>query len=339
MANIKNHVLINGATICKATVVSNSLMKKGSCIPGTTIVPTSVTFHQTACIDVDAPTMYKSLNNANNDPYAGTSKSNYNKASWTITVGYNKIIQNVPLNWKAYAQGCTTGNNTSISIEMCMYTDKSKQYDTYLNAIELFKVLKREYKTSLIPKAHYDWTKKNCPAWLREGKYGYTWTWFKNQLNASTTAVVTEAAVNQTGSVNTGASDTLNVRSGPGTSNSKLGSLKDNTQVEIVAKCSNGWFKIKFSNEYGYIHGDYIDNVKDVTVTPDWNNGTYSCKVKTTTALNLRAGRGTDYKVIKTVPKGTTLELGYVLNKWGSTYTYTDNGKPTYFSCDYVEKI
>lgn len=339
MANIKNHVLVNGAKICKATVVSNSLMKKGSCIPGTTIVPTSVTFHQTACIDVDAPTMYKSLNNANNDPYAGTSKSNFNKASWTITVGYNKIVQNVPLNWKAYAQGCVDGNNTSISIEMCMYTDKTKQYDTYLNAIELFKVLKREYKSSLVAKAHYDWTKKNCPQWLREGKYGYNWTWFKNQLNASTTAVVTETAVNQTGSVNVGTSDTLNVRSGPGSSNSKLGSLKDNAKVEIVAKCSNGWFKIKFNDGYGYISGDYVDNIEDIKTSTGWVNGTYNCKVKTTANLNLRSGRGTNYKIVKTIPKGTILTVGYVLNNWGSTYDYKDGTQPTYLCCDYVEKI
>lgn len=337
MANIKNHILINGAKICKATVVSNGLMKKGSCIPGTIINPTSVTFHQTACIDVDAPTMYKALNNANNDPYAGTSKSNYRKASWTITVGYNKIVQNVPLNWKAYAQGCTEGNNTSISIEMCMYTDKNKQYDTYLNAIELFKVLKREYKSSLIPKAHYDWTKKDCPQWLRAAKYGYNWTWFKNQLNAKTTTVVTEIKVNQTGSINVDVS--LNVRSGPGTDNDKLGSLKDNEKVEIVAKCSNGWLKIKHNNGYGYVSGDYVDNIKDVIVSTNWVNGDYSCKVKTTANLNLRTGRGTNYKIVKTIPKGTILTLGYVLNKWGSTFDYKDGKNPTYFSCEYVEKI
>lgn len=338
MSNIKNHVLVNGSKICKATVVSNNLMKKGSCIPGTTIVPTSVTFHQTDCYDVDAPTMYKALNNANNDPYAGTSKSNYRKASWTITVGHDKIIQNIPLNWKAYAQGTTQGNNTSISIEMCMYNNKTKQYNTYLNAIELFKVLKREYKSSLVAKAHYDWSKKNCPSWLRAGKYGYTWTWFKGQLNASTTTIVSETKVNQTGTVNV--DNTLNVRSGPGASNNKLGSLKDNAKVEIVAKCSNGWFKIKFNNGYGYVSGDYIDNIKNVVVSTNWANGDYNCKVKTTASLNLRTGRGTDYKVVKTIPKGTILELGYVANKWGSTYTYKQsNGKPTYFSCDYVEKI
>lgn len=338
--SIKNHVLTNGAKIGNATVISNGLLKKGSCIPGTTIIPTSVTFHQTACIDVDAERMSLSLKNANNDPNAGTSKSNYRKASWTITVGHNKIVQNVPLNWKAYAQGDATGNNTSISIEMCMYTDKTKQYNTYLNAIALFKLMKLKYKSSLVPKAHYDWTKKNCPQWLRENKYGYSWTWFKAQCLGSEATVtptetkVTETKVNQTGLVN---ATSLNVRNGACASCTKLGTLKDNEKVNIVAKCSNGWLKIVYGNGHGYVSGDYVDNI--VNVAPDWSNGDHNCKVKATANLNLRSGRGTSFKVVKTIPKGTIFTVGYVLNKWGSTYDYKDGNNPTYFSCEYVEKV
>lgn len=268
MANIKNHVLVNRSKIGKATVVSNELLKAGSCIPGSKITPTSITFHQTDCIDVDAPRMHLALKNANNDKYAGTSKSNYRLASWHITVGYNKIIQNCPFNWKAYAQGCTSGNNTSISIEMCMYTDKEKTYQTYLNAIELFKIMLKEYKSSLIPKAHYDWTKKNCPSWLRGNKFGYSWNWFKGKLTQKETS--TSTSTTNTSSVN-------------------------------------------------------------------WKNGDYNCKVKATANLNLRSGRGTNYSIIHTIPKGTVFELGYVNNNWGSTWDF--KGRVGYFSCDYIEKI
>ena len=75
------------------------------------------------------------------------------------------------------------------------------------------------------------------------------------------------------------------------------------------------------------------------TNSSKWVNGDYNCKVKTTANLNLRSGRGTSYDVIKTVPKGTILTLGYVLNGWGSTWDYKNNTSPTYFSCDYVEKV
>ena len=183
MANISNGWLTNGMTIGSAKVVKYNI-GKGHCIPGTTINPTSLTFHQTDCYNVDAPTMSLSLKNANKD-------KSRRIASWHFTVGYNKIYQNAPLHWKCYAQGCTSGNNTSLSVEMCMYYDKNKQYQTYLNAIALFKFLKANYKSSLVPKAHYDWTRKNCPSWLREGKYGYTWAWFKKQLTSSSTKVPT----------------------------------------------------------------------------------------------------------------------------------------------------
>lgn len=255
MATIKNHVLVNGSKIGKATVVSDALLKKGSCIPGTTITPTSVTFHQTACIDVDAPKMSLALKNANNDPYAGTSKSNYRKASWTITVGYDKIVQNVPLNWKAYAQGTKAGNDTSISIEMCMYTDKTKQYDTYLNAISLFKTLLREYKSTLTPKAHYDWSKKNCPEWLREGKYGYTWGWFKEKLTEkeSTQAPNSNSSTNNTFIVRV-IVDALNIRKGAGTNYGIVRTIRDKGAYTIVKtnedktwgylKSGEGWISI-----------------------------------------------------------------------------------------------
>ena len=54
----------------------------------------------------------------------------------------------------------------------------------------------------------------------------------------------------------------LNVRSGPGTSNSVLGALYGGDKVVIVGEepDSNGdiWYKIEYSSGYGYIHSDYV---------------------------------------------------------------------------------
>lgn len=155
-------------------------MQKGSCIPGNEIKPTDIVIHQTGCIDVDADKMHESLKNANNDPYAGTVYSKYRNASWTITVGCDKIIQNIPLNWEAYAQGTQDGNLKGISIEICMYTNELKQKQAYLNAIELYKVLKR-YDKNLNLTKHQDYSGKQCPEWLLESKYGIDWEWFKQK--------------------------------------------------------------------------------------------------------------------------------------------------------------
>lgn len=177
---ISDNILINGAKIGKAEVISDNLLKIGSCISGEKINPTEVVIHQTGCIDVDADKMYESLKNANNDKYAGTIYSNYRNASWTITVGYDKIIQNVPLNWQAYAQGTQEGNLSGISVEICMYTNAIKQRQAYLNAIELYKILKK-YDENLNLAKHQDYNGKQCPEWLLEGRYNMDWQWFEEK--------------------------------------------------------------------------------------------------------------------------------------------------------------
>lgn len=65
-------------------------------------------------------------------------------------------------------------------------------------------------------------------------------------------------------------------------------------------------------------------------------NGSYERKAKTTANVNLREGRGTSYKIIKTIPKGTTFTVDYCLNNWFSTYSF---GSVGYLSGDYVELI
>lgn len=75
----------------------------------------------------------------------------------------------------------------------------------------------------------------------------------------------------------------------------------------------------------------------NVTTNTGWPNGDYNCKVRTTDNLNLRKGRGTEYDIIYTIPKGTEFELGYVLHGWGSTWDF--KGKCGYFNCKYVEKV
>ena len=70
--------------------------------------------------------------------------------------------------------------------------------------------------------------------------------------------------------------------------------------------------------------------------TNKYANGTYDRKARVTTNLNLRKGRGTNFEVIQTIPKGTTLTVNYCLNNWFSTYSFGTLG---YVSGDYIELI
>ena len=151
------------------------ILPKGKVIPNVKINPTSITIHMTGNVGAAAKNNHNYMKNCN--------KNGSRIASWHFTVDDKEIYQAQSTNYKCYHAGCTNGNNTSIGIEICMFNDKARQLQAYKNAIELVKILMAYHKfdTSKV-KRHYDWTKKHCPAWLQEGKWGYTWSWFKGEL-------------------------------------------------------------------------------------------------------------------------------------------------------------
>lgn len=64
-----------------------------------------------------------------------------------------------------------------------------------------------------------------------------------------------------TGTVNV--SDALNVRTGPGTNYNSLGTLSPQATVTIYAT-EGKWYKIAYKSGFGYVHSDYIINVKAI---------------------------------------------------------------------------
>lgn len=87
-----------------------------------------------------------------------------------------------------------------------------------------------------------------------------------------------------------------------------------------------------------FIDGKTSNTTTSTSITTTkWKNGSYNCKVKATANLNLRSGRGTNFDIIYTIPKGTTFNLGYVNDNWGSTWDF--KSKVGYLCCDYIEKV
>lgn len=163
---------LNETKIGEAKVIVD-IVPKGHCIPNVKITPTSITIHQTGNVNASASANHRYMKNIN--------KSGERTASWHFTVGFDEIYQAQSTNYKCYHAGCTSGNNSSIGIEICMYSDAEKQKKAYLNAIELVKIILKYYGWEIDKvKRHYDWTKKHCPAYLIDGKYGYNWDWFKD---------------------------------------------------------------------------------------------------------------------------------------------------------------
>ena len=130
----------------------------------------------------------------------------------------------------------------------------------------------------------------------------------------------------QTGTVKV--SNSLNVRSGAGTSYSVLGSLSNGAKVEIV-ETSGTWYKIKYGSGYGYVSKDYItvSSSNNTTTSPGTNTTSKTGVVNVTSSLNVRSGAGTNYSSIGSLNKNATVEIVDTVNSWykikyGSGYGY-----------------
>ena len=232
---MRNHIL-DEATIGTAKVVVD-LLGKGKVLPGTTITPTAICLHNTGNIGAPAK---------NNHNYMRTCNKNGDRiASWCFTVDDKEIWQACPANWKCYHAGTSKGNNTSISIEICMFNDKERQRKAYMNAIELVKILMTQYNIDIKNvKQHYDYSKKDCPTWLRSGKFGYTWSWFKNQLvvpdNKDDGTFLVKVLV-----------DELNIRTGPSTDYRVVGQVHKD-EVYTIIRTQGSWAFLK--SQVGWIN-------------------------------------------------------------------------------------
>ena len=131
----------------------------------------------------------------------------------------------------------------------------------------------------------------------------------------------------------------LNVRSGPSTSNALIGSLRNNEKVEVISE-SNGWSKIKYGGRVGYVSSIYLKDVGDSNTNTNPNpsekpnGGTTKTKVVTATSLNVRSGPSTSHGLIGTLKHNEKVEVISESNGW-SKIKY--NGKEAYVSSDYLK--
>jgi len=122
---------------------------------------------------------------------------------------------------------------------------------------------------------------------------------------ASTTGVVT--------------ADVLNVRSGDSTSNSIIGSLYENSTVQIIST-SNGWHKIKFNNTTGFVSAEYINTSSGNSNSENSNSSTEDTVISTgivnANALNVRSGASTSNSIIGILYENSTVQITSTSNGW-----------------------
>lgn len=249
---------LNETKIGTANVIVD-ILPKGKVIPNKGITPTSITIHQTGNIGAPAKNNHNYMKNCN--------KHGERIASWHFTVDDKEIYQAIPTNMKGYHAGNATGNSTSIGIEICMFNDAAKQKQAYLNAIELVKILMKFHGFTIGKvKQHYNWTKKNCPQWLRSNKFGFNWKWFTDQCSNSITKPAPTPAPPSTFKPYLARCTTnnLNCRKGAGTNYDVERQINKGTAITIIEQRMNGttkWLKAKS----GYwVAAKYMEFVKYV---------------------------------------------------------------------------
>lgn len=114
-------------------------------------------------------------------------------------------------------------------------------------------------------------------------------------------ATIKDSAFSATGTINSNVS----MRKGPGTSYTRLDTLKKGTKVTIVAKSSNNWYKIKFNGGYGYVYAQYIT----ITNNSDNKEDKYPQTGVVNHAVYVRKGASTNYAKLGILNKNTEVTI------------------------------
>ena len=133
----------------------------------------------------------------------------------------------------------------------------------------------------------------------------------------------------------------LNVRSGPSTSNSVIGSVKQNEKVNVISE-RYGWAEINYSGKQGYLSSSYLgelngDDNKVEIIKPQSPPQTQSkLKMVIATSLNVRSGPSTNTRIVTTLKQNAQVEVISEANGWSKVIC---NGKQGYVSNLYIKDL
>jgi len=148
--------------------------------PGLPMTPTTITIHNTG----------NPSSSARNERAWLVSTANDRTASYHIVVDDREAIECIPLTENAWhagdGSGPTSGNRTSISIEIC---ESGNYAQTLRNAAQLVAKMLKERGWGIDRlRRHYDWSGKICPRLMYDGGKWTGWTEFKNMVSAELAA-------------------------------------------------------------------------------------------------------------------------------------------------------
>lgn len=129
------------------------------------------------------------------------------------------------------------------------------------------------------------------------------------------------------------ATTTVNVRSSDSETADKLGKVSTGTELTRLESLVNGWSKIIFEGEEGYIKSEFLEVVSTSEGGGNTTNATEYVTVKEN--VNIRESASQDADRVALAYQGTRLELiEHMSNGW-TKVEY--NGEEAYVKSEYVE--
>lgn len=131
----------------------------------------------------------------------------------------------------------------------------------------------------------------------------------------------------------------LNMRTGPGTTNSVIRVIPRGTTLTVEA-LSGTWAKVTYSGNTGYVSTNYLEKVSVSQPTTPQNPApgpsTGTDERETTANLNLRSTASVSGRIILTMPKGSKVTVLSESNGWAKVKY---NGTEGYSSTSYLKKL
>lgn len=107
----------------------------------------------------------------------------------------------------------------------------------------------------------------------------------------------------------------VNMRAGASTSTSVIATLSKGTQLKALGKNGNFYLVKNDDGHQGYVSSSYLTKTK-VNGSSSTSSSSSSTKKVTASYVNMRAGGGLSYDVLKVLPRGTKVKVLYVGNYW-----------------------
>ena len=178
---------------------------------------------------------------------------------------------------------------------------------------------------------------ESLDGWYRvevNGKTGYVSSQYIS-LAESQSPAVTSPTTQESNFTGTVTASSLNMRSTPSTSGSKVTSLSSGTKVNILESL-DGWYRVEVNGKTGYVSSQYISPVESQSpaATPPTTTQESGLTGKVTaSSLNVRSTPATSGSKITSLASGTQVNILESLNGW---YRIEVNGKTGYVSNQYV---